>query len=135
MVIQTIGEPVLRSPAPLAPDEMTLEEFVEKFRKVVPQYVWRERSGYLRGYSNKILAIPLVNIFLQPWMQGMCPITAVARFITGKHYLPGEYYGASRRIGLPPWIAAKIANAADGNPEHKELRELRKQLLDIAGIR
>jgi hypothetical protein len=63
-----------------------------------------------------------------------CPITAVARELTGEKYDCGFYPDAAEAMGLDAKFAVDVANAADDTTsvlESPKLKRLRKKLLKV----
>lgn len=67
--------------------------------------------------------------------QYVCPITAVARVVTGARFRVYSWRDAARVIGLPIDLAEKIAYAADyPNYDFGKLRAVRRLLLKTVGL-
>jgi hypothetical protein len=104
---QTLPIPIITEEEKIQGEtEMTLEQFLDHFKKVARRFYWIVRDDQLMGHRSRLYRwLPL---------RAFCPVTAVVYILTGTYYSPGCYELAAQTINLSRNNATKVADATDG---------------------
>ncbi len=102
---------------------MIYGEFLDRLAKL-KGFEWFLHGGQIRAHGRKSRV-------------EYCPITALAKVVSGEDYHMGEHAEAATALHLNVEVASSIVDAADDrrvDVKHEKVKIIRAQLLQVTGL-